>query len=129
MSLSTFMHEDHAQMAAFMESWPPLLVQRVWVLCKALLGALRSKPQLKVDSSCIEEAMFLLGGLVSGLLDSSASQSKARAPGEEVSRTYLHAAGFEMGLGCLIELGEIWMRESFDQKGLPDEVCSRFAAR
>ena len=34
-----------------------------------------------------------------------------------------------MGLGCLIELGEIWMRESFDRKGLPDEVCSGFTER
>ena len=80
------MHEDHAQMAAFMESWPPLLVQRVWVTSKALLGSLRAKLKRKVDSVCINEAMLLVGGLISGLLDFAASQSRTRAPGEGVPR-------------------------------------------
>ena len=111
--LSSFMKEDHATMALFMERWPPLLVQRVWVSSKALLGSLRGKLQQKVEAAAIEEAILLAGGLVSSLLDTAANQRKVRAPGEVISRTDLHAAAREMGVGVLLDLADIWMRESF----------------
>ena len=95
--LSSYMKEDHATMALFMERWPPLLVQRVWVNSKALLKSLRGTLQQKVEAAAIEEAVLLAAR--SSLLDTAANQQKVRAPGEVISRTDLHAAAREMGVG------------------------------
>ena len=76
--------------------------QKVFVCSKALLGAIRAEPEKKLDLSVQDEACGLLGGLISGLLDSSAHQARARAPDDkpnDVPIPDVRAATQEMGLG------------------------------
>ena len=126
---ANFSREDTHTLVVFCDLWTQNLVQRVWISIKALLSALRGKIQQKVEASAIEEGMLLAVGFVGCLLDASANQKRRRALSETVTRTDVHAAARAMGVDVLLELSELWCKNSFDINGLPYEVVERFATR
>ena len=46
-----------------------------------------------------------------------------------ITRTDVHEAARAMGIDMLLELADLWCKDSFDINGLPSEVVDRFAAR
>ena len=118
-----FSREDTYTLVVFINLWTQNLAQRVWISIKALLGALRGKIQQKVEASAIEV------GFVGSLLDAAANQQRRRAPSEAITRTDVHDAARAMGVDVLLDLSELWCKNSFDINGLPHEVVDRFASR
>ena len=46
-----------------------------------------------------------------------------------ITRTDVHEAARAMGIDVLLELSDLWCKDSFDINGLPSEVVDRFASR
>ena len=73
--------------------------------------------------------MMLAVGFVGSLLDAAANHQRGRAPSDVITRTDLHEAAGAMGIDVLLELSDLWCKDSFDINGLPSEVVDRFASR
>ena len=67
-----------------------MLLQKVWISTKALLGGPRAKLKQRVEATTVGEAVLLAVGLISSLLDVASNHQRERAPCDVVTRADMH---------------------------------------